>query len=129
MSMAAEIDFRAFANSIGTVLDYQNGDAIFREGDGPTFMYVVLRGRVDIIAQDKRLEQVGAGKALGILSLLDDQPRTVTARASGATQLAAIDRRKFRFMIEEMPHFCWYVMGELAHRLRTMNAALADRVG
>lgn len=87
-------------------------------------MYVVLSGAVDIGTQNKRLERIGAGNALGILSLLDDLPRTVTARASGTTQLAVIDRKKFRFMIEEMPNFCWYVTGELAHRLRTTNAAL-----
>src|ERR1700733_4272980 len=124
MSMTSEIDFREFASSVGTIKDYEDGDAIFREGDHPAFMYVVLSGAVDIIAQNKNLDRIGAGKALGILSLLDDLPRTVTARASGTTQLAVIDRKKFRFMIEEMPNFCWYVMGELAHRLRTTNAAL-----
>ena len=124
MSMTSEIDFREFASSVGTITDYEDGDAIFREGDHPAFMYVVLSGAVDIIAQNKNLDRIGAGKALGILSLLDGEPRTVTARASGATQLAVIDRKKFRFMIEEMPNFCWYVMGELAHRLRATNAAL-----
>jgi CRP/FNR family transcriptional regulator, cyclic AMP receptor protein len=124
MSMISEIDFREFAGSVGTIMDYADGDVIFREGDQPAFMYVVLRGAVDIMVQDRKLERIGAGKALGILSLLDDLPRTTTARASGETQLAVINRKKFRFMIEELPLFCWYVMGELAHRLRTTNAAL-----
>jgi CRP/FNR family transcriptional regulator, cyclic AMP receptor protein len=124
MSMTSEIDFREFAGSVGTIMDYEAGDTIFHEGDKPAFMYVVLRGAVELTAQNKVLEQIGAGNALGILSLLDDLPRTVTARAIGPTQLAIIDRKKFRFMIEEMPNFCWYVMGQLAHRLRTTNAAL-----
>jgi CRP/FNR family transcriptional regulator, cyclic AMP receptor protein len=124
MSMTSEIDFREFASSVGIIEDYEDGDGIFREGDHPAFMYVVLSGAVDITVQNKELGRISAGKALGILSLLDGQPRTVTARASGATQLAVIDRKKFRFMIEEMPNFCWYVMGELAHRLRATNAAL-----
>ena len=124
MAMTSGIDFREFAGSVGTITDYEDGDVVFREGDKPAFMYVVLRGAVDITVQNKKLEQLGSGRALGILSLLDDQPRTVTACASGPTQLAVIDRKKFRFMIEEMPNFCWYVMGELAHRLRTTNAAL-----
>src|SRR6201999_2530270 len=112
----AEIDFREFASSVGTIMDYEDGDVIFREGDKPAFMYVVMRGAVEITVQNKGLERIGPGRALGILSLLDDQPRTVTARATGDTQLAVIDRKKFRFMIEEMPNFCWYVMGELSHR-------------
>jgi CRP/FNR family transcriptional regulator, cyclic AMP receptor protein len=124
MSMTSGIDFREFAGAVGTIKDYDDGDLVFREGDRPAFMYVVLSGAVDLGTQSKTLERIGSGRALGILSLLDDLPRTVTARANGATQLAVIDRKKFRFMIEEMPNFCWYVMGELAHRLRTTNAAL-----
>jgi CRP-like cAMP-binding protein len=124
MSMTTEIDFREFARSVGTVLDYHPGDAIFREGDAPRYMYVVLSGSVDIEARGKVLETIVAGNALGIVSLLDDQPRTSTARAHEACSLAIVDRKKFRYMIEEMPNFCWYVMGELAHRLRTTNAAL-----
>ncbi len=124
MSMTAEIDFRSFARSVGTVMDYGEGDAIFREGDQTRFMYVVLKGSVEIASHHKVLEIIGEGNALGILSLLDDEPRTATARACEPTQVAMIDRKKFRYMIEEMPNFCWYVMGELAHRLRTTNAAL-----
>ena len=64
MFMTSEIDFREFACSVGTIKDYEDGDAIFREGDHPAFMYVVLSGAVDIGAQNKRLERIGAGKAL-----------------------------------------------------------------
>jgi len=124
MSMTAEMDFRDFARRVGTVIDYGAGDTVFREGDEPRYMYVVLTGAVEIMARDKVLETIGAGNALGIVSLLDDQPRTTTARAREAASLSVIDRKKFRYMIEEMPNFCWYVMGELAHRLRTTNAAL-----
>jgi CRP-like cAMP-binding protein len=105
-------------------MDYGEGDIVFREGDAPRYMYVVLSGSVDIVARDRVLETIGAGNALGIVALLDDQPRTTTARASELASLAIIDRKKFRYMIEEMPNFCWYVMGELAHRLRRTNAAL-----
>jgi hypothetical protein len=63
MFMTSEIDFREFAGSVGTIKDYEDGDAIFREGDHPAFMYVVLSGAVDIAAQNKRLERIGAGKA------------------------------------------------------------------
>jgi len=35
-----------------------------------------------------------------------------------------MDKKKFRYMVEEIPNFVWFVMEELAHRLRTTNAAL-----
>ena len=37
-----------------------------------------------------------------------------------------IDRRKFRFMIDEVPNFAWYVMQELVHRLRMVNEAIEE---
>ena len=122
--MVAAIDFRQFARSVGTVMDYDRGDVVFREGDEPRYMYVVLSGAVNIIARDRIIETIAEGNALGIVSLLDGERRTTTARAREPSSLAIIDGKKFRYMIEEMPNFCWYVMGELAHRLRTTNAAL-----
>jgi CRP/FNR family transcriptional regulator, cyclic AMP receptor protein len=124
MSVAANIDFVDFAASIGTIADYVPGDVIFRTGDAASFMYVVLQGAVEIVVKGEILETVGPGKALGVLSLVDGKNRSADARASGATRLSLIDQKKFRYMVEEMPHFCWYVMDELAHRLRATNAAL-----
>jgi CRP/FNR family cyclic AMP-dependent transcriptional regulator len=109
---------------VGTVVDYDTGDMIFREGDPPRYMYVVLKGAVEITSRAKVIETIQAGSALGIIALLDDQPCSATARASAPCELAIIDRKKFRYMVEEMPNFVWYIMGELAHRLRTTNAAL-----
>jgi len=124
MSVAADIDFADFAATIGTVADYATGDLIFRVGDAANFMYVELHGSVEIIVKDDVLEKVGPGKALGILSLVDGSTRSADARACETTRLSLIDQKKFRYMVEEMPHFCWYVMNELAHRLRATNAAL-----
>lgn len=121
---AAKNDFRPFARSIGTVMKYRKGDLIFREGDGPEHMYVVLSGAVEIASHGKVIETVQEGQALGIVSLLDGAARTATAQAVEDCELAVLERKKFRYMVEEAPNFVWYVMGELAHRLRTTNAAL-----
>lgn len=117
-------DLRGIARSIGTVMCYRPGDAIFREGDVPYCMYVILSGTVEVRRGSRRIEEVGPGQALGIVSLLDGEQRTVTAEATTDCEVAAIDRRKFRGLVEQMPNFGWYVMGELAHRLRATNAAL-----
>jgi CRP-like cAMP-binding protein len=124
MPVPADIDFTDFAASIGTIANFAPGDIIFRAGDTANFMYVVLHGSVEIIVKNDVLEQIGPGKAIGILSLVDGKSRSADARACEATKLSLIDQKKFRYMVEEMPHFCWYVMNELAHRLRATNAAL-----
>ena len=122
--MAAEIDFVSFASSIGAVLEFSPGDTVFREGDSATGMYIVLHGAIELTSHSKVIETLHKGQSLGIISLLDSQLRTVTARATEPSQLVMVDKRRFRYMVEEMPNFCWYVMDELAHRLRATNAAL-----
>jgi CRP/FNR family cyclic AMP-dependent transcriptional regulator len=124
MAMHGQIDFREFARAVGTVMSYAEDDIVFRENDPPNYMYIVLSGSVEIISHGKVIETIHEGNALGIISLLDDEPRTTTACARERSELAIMDRRKFRYMVEEIPNFVWYVMDELAHRLRTTNAAL-----
>ena len=124
MTMHDPIDVRTFARSLGTVMTYSASDIVFREGDPPRCMYVVLTGAIEISSHDKHIETVGEGDALGILGLLDGKPRTVTARATADCEVAVIDPKRFRYMVEEVPNFVWYVMDGLAQRLRNTNAAL-----
>jgi CRP/FNR family cyclic AMP-dependent transcriptional regulator len=87
-------------------------------------MYVVLKGRIEVSSRRKVIETIGEGQALGILSLFDGNPRTITARAIDRSELALLDVKKFRFMVEETPNFVWFVLNELASRLRATNALL-----
>jgi CRP-like cAMP-binding protein len=118
------LDFRQIARSLGIVLSFAPGDRLFREGDAPHCMYVLLEGQVEVCRRDRVIETIGPAQALGIVSLLDEQPRTVTAQARTACEAVAIDARAFRFAVEDVPHFAWWVMSELAHRLRMTSAAL-----
>lgn len=118
------LDVRQISRSLGVVLRFAAGDLLLREGDQPNCMYILLEGEVEVRRREVVIETVGPGQALGIVSPLDDEPRTVTAEARKPCEVAAIDARKFRFAVEEVPNFAWWAMAELAHRLRTTNAAL-----
>jgi len=120
------IDFREFARAIGEIVRFGEGEIIFRENDVPACMYIVLAGSIELTAHDKVIETIQANKALGIVSLLDGLPRTATARVKEPCELAMMDEKHFRYMVEEVPHFGWYVMRELAQRLRATNAEESD---
>ena len=124
MPAAAEPDFRQFARALGTVMDFQPDEVIFRENDPPRYMYFVLSGSVEVSIRQKVIETIHEGQAVGLLSLLDEQPRTITVKARERCELALMDKKKFRYMVEEIPNFVWFVMGELGTRLRAANAAL-----
>lgn len=121
MVVDEKTDFRAIAREGGTVLDYRAGDAVFREGDTAAGMYVVLKGSVEMSMRDKIVRTVLEGRPFGMLSLIDGKPRGNSARALTDSELALIDERTFRIMIEETPGFVWYVINELAAHLRATS--------
>ncbi len=117
-------EFCAMARQMGTVIRFPAGASVFSEGEAADNMYVVLAGELDLRARDKLIEKLRPGDSLGIVGLMDEQARTVSALATSDVELAVLDRRRFRYMVESVPNFVWYVMSELVGRLRATNAAL-----
>ena len=59
-----------------------------------------------------------------MLSLIDKKLRANTARAIEDCEVALVDERTFRIMVEETPGFVWYVINEFASRLRATHALI-----
>ena len=93
-----EIDMRTFANGAGATIHVASGDTV--------------------------IETIGANEALGFMSMVDDLPRSSTARAREACELSLIDAHTFRFMVDEVPNFSTYIMRMLARRIRGMSRAM-----
>jgi hypothetical protein len=53
--------------------------------------------------RDKVYVTIPEGKPFGMLSLIDKRPRANTARAKEDCELALLDERTFRVMVEETP--------------------------
>jgi CRP/FNR family cyclic AMP-dependent transcriptional regulator len=119
-----DIDFRVFARSAGDLETFAAGELVFRTGDAADAMWIVMSGMIEIEVNSRVIALVGHNYALGVLSLIDQLPRSSTARAREDSQLIRINSRRFCFMVEQMPNFGWYVMRQLADRLRATNAAL-----
>jgi CRP/FNR family cyclic AMP-dependent transcriptional regulator len=120
----AEIDMRTFAKGAGATLSFPAGSIIFNKGDAGDCMYLVQSGTIDMMIGDTVIETITENGALGYMSMIDDNPRSSTAKARDACQLSVIDRRTFRFMVDEVPNFATYIMGMLARRIRGMSKAI-----
>ena len=103
------------------------GDFLFREGDKRDKMYVLLEGEMDIRLGDYVVETAGPGGLIGVIALLDDNPRDTNAVAKTACRLATVDQRRFHFLLQQHPQFSTHVMKELAHRLRHMTVAAKQK--
>ncbi len=120
----ADIDMRAFAKGAGATIKVPAGGTVFSQGDPGDCMYIVQAGIIDMVIGDTVVETIGTNEALGFMSMIDDQPRSSTARAREACELSLIDARTFRFMVDEVPNFATYLMGVLARRIRGMSKAI-----
>jgi CRP/FNR family transcriptional regulator, cyclic AMP receptor protein len=119
-----QIDMRQFAKSAGTNILVKAGNDVFHRGDPGACMYIVQSGVIEMVIGDKVIETVGANEAIGFMSMIDTQPRSSTARVKVDCELSVIDRRMFRFMVDEVPNFAMYIMGVLARRIRGMGQVM-----
>ena len=122
--MSTGIDMRQFAKSAGTNITFKAGAEVFAKGDPGNCMYVVQSGVVEMVLGDKVIEVCGPNEAIGFMSMVDEAPRSSTARVKEDCELSVIDARKFRFMVDEVPNFAKYVMGAMARRIRGMGQVL-----
>jgi len=111
------------------------GDVLFKEGDAPDALYIVLTGRIAIAIDNKPLdtrESVVAlmveGDLFGDLALLDGGARSALARALEATTVLRIPYSAVEPQLTSNPDLLWGVTKVLARRLRAMDEALADSV-
>jgi CRP/FNR family transcriptional regulator, cyclic AMP receptor protein len=119
-----ELDFRIFAREACPVIDVPAGETVFHLGEPGATMYVILSGRIDMLNGDRLIESLGAQQAFGMMSLIDTLPRSATARVSEDAQLAVIDRKKYQFMLHELPSFAAFIIQTLANRVRSTARAL-----
>lgn len=119
-----DIDMRTFAKGAGATIKVAPGGTVFVQGEPGDCMFIVQSGTIDMVIGDTVIETIGQNEALGFMSMIDELPRSSTARARDACELSLIDARTFRFMVDEVPNFATYIMGVLARRIRGMSKAI-----
>jgi CRP/FNR family cyclic AMP-dependent transcriptional regulator len=119
-----DLNMQMFARNAGTTMTYPAGSIIFKEGDEGNCVYVVQSGTIDILNDEKVSDTCGANDALGFMTVIDGGRHTATARVREAAELSVIDERKFRFMVDEVPNFAYYIMKAMASRIRGMRKAI-----
>ncbi len=117
--MTTTIDL--FRNTNDYVL-YEPGQIIFEEGQPGNVMYAIIDGEVEITMNGKLVDLVGPGGIIGEMALVDDSPRSGTARAKTQSKLVAISQNRFTFLIQQTPYFAIQVMSIMANRLRRLMA-------
>ncbi|KAB2901227.1 MAG: EAL domain-containing protein [Dokdonella sp.] len=106
------------------------GDLIFREGDPPDGAFLIESGRIEIsthqFGEHRVLGELGPGMLLGEMAVIDDSPRTATARALTPCRLTRIDAGQFA---ERLASADPVVRALLLSQLTRYRSALAKLTG
>ncbi len=116
------------------VVSFRAGEAIVRQGEPGDSVYVILDGRVEVLARTERngvlaesvVSWLVAGDALGELSLLDGQPRSATCVALTDTTCLRLERDEFLGAVRRHWSLTHALLGVVADRLRHADSRLAE---
>ena len=110
--------------------EIQKGDVIFQQGAISDRAFVITSGQVEIVKElddhEVRLALLGEGEIFGEMGLVDEAPRSATARAVEKTTIKSIDYEGFIQELTQNPQECIGYLHALFERLRTMNAKVED---
>lgn len=112
------------------IADFAEGEYIFREGALGREMYIIHEGTVEILQQvgdqEKPLAVFEKGDFFGEMSVLEDLPRSASARAATAVRLLEINGTTFSQMLRDNPEIAVRMMRKLSRRLRETDLMLRD---
>ena len=106
------------------------GEYIFRQGDLGTEMFVVHAGEIEIVREGDPPDSVALlekGDFFGEMSLLEDVPRSASARARNESTLLRVDGAMFTDLVRSEPEFAVCIMRRLSRRVRELDRRLALR--
>jgi len=106
------------------VIAFGNGEYIFRRGEAAKVMYLIIEGEVDLMLDDSVVETAEEGSFIGEMALIDEEPRSASARARGDCRVFPIDEAHFQLLVKETPFFALQMMKTLARRLRNIDALI-----
>ncbi|MFN3414404.1 MAG: cyclic nucleotide-binding domain-containing protein [Thermoanaerobaculum sp.] len=112
---------------------YPAGTYVFRQGEPGSEMFIIQEGKVEILTQKGQREVLLAvleeGDFFGEMAVLEDLPRTASARTLTPCQLLRIDRQTFDQLIRQKPGNCRAHAAQALPSLAHRPAATAGSTG
>jgi CRP-like cAMP-binding protein len=105
---------------IATELEVAPDIVLYREGDLPEALYVVIAGEVDLQQGGAEIGVARAGEAFGTWALVDDAPRLATATARTAATLLRVRRDEFVDLLSDRPAIAQALLKAMVDRIRSV---------
>ena len=109
---------------------FEKGQNIIREGEQGDELFVLFRGKVDVLKSNLKIAQLKAGGHFGEMGLVDQAPRSATVVAIEDTSAISVDRDSLLKLMRRdsllAVKLLWSFVQVLSERLRNTNDALTD---
>jgi len=106
---------------MGHVVKYRDKELIYKEGDVGSEMYVVLKGYVNIVNEERghevNLFTVQPGGSFGEVALLHHATRSASARAEGWVKLLVLDEQVLFRLQKRYPRISSQIFYNITHIL------------
>ncbi|MDX2226606.1 MAG: cyclic nucleotide-binding domain-containing protein [Verrucomicrobiae bacterium] len=96
---------------------FRQGEPVFEEGAVNDELYVIMRGKIDVIidgAKKIKIATLSAGSVFGEIAFLNQSPRTATTTAAENSIVLIIQRQNFDKLVETQSHLGMIVFRNLA---------------
>ena len=107
------------------IREFKDGEVIFKEGDPPGAVYIVISGEVEIYrtVNDNRvvLAKRSWEEVFGEMALVDNNPRSASAQAIGDVKVYEISETLFHDYLSQLHPLILNVFSSLVTTIRELN--------
>ncbi len=107
---------------------YKNGDTIIKQGTPGNCMYVIQKGKVEVVyesgEQEVKIAELSEPDFFGEMGLFEKDVRSCTVRALGEAKILTVDKKNFYTRIREDPTLAYRLLEKMSNRLRKTNEKL-----
>jgi CRP-like cAMP-binding protein len=108
---------------------YSDGEVITRQGDVGECMYVIQKGKVQVVVEKDGVETplrvADEGEFMGEMAIFDREQRSATLRAVGEARLLTIDKKNFLKRIHKDPSLAFQLVRTMSKRIRELSDEIA----
>ncbi|MEA2027411.1 MAG: cyclic nucleotide-binding domain-containing protein [Campylobacterota bacterium] len=120
-SEISEKDLFSVATQLSEV-EYDKESVIIKQGDIGTSMYIIVRGEVEVIIDDKVVTTLGEKSIFGELAALDPEPRSAAIKTTQDTLVFKIESTVLYNLISEYADVARGIIKILCERVRQNSA-------
>jgi len=107
---------------------YKPGDIIFKEGDIGDEMFIIRSGKIAITKLSRDVETtlaiLDAGEFFGEMAIIDNQPRSASAKAETDVEVIILSSDIFESQITTNPKLIMRILRKMSNRLREADGKI-----